>query len=442
MKVGIVGVGHVGLPTAAVFAHVGHEVSAFDADPEKIAMLNAGQMPFFEPGMEELVNSERAAGRLSFVEDVAAVASDARVVFICVGTPPRATGEANLLAVERAGESVVRYAEGDLVLVSKSTVPAGTAQRLQKALSRYRPDARVSLVSNPEFLREGSAIRDSLQPERILVGSDSADALAVMRELYEPFIAQGALWLEMDVATAELAKHACNAFLSMKISFANAMARLCELVGGDVEKVAEAMGSDHRIGREFLAAGLGYGGYCFPKDLAAFEKLASRLGYDFGLLREVARINDEAVQSTFKKIEDALWNLEEKRVALLGLSFKGGTDDTRLSPSLRLAQLLIEQGVEVVGYDPQAGANAKADVPQIQVAPDVATALEGAHCAVIATDWPEFADLDLKHAHGTMAFPIIVDARNMLDPTEAAEAGFTYIPTGRPPTGPPAGLDR
>lgn len=441
VKIGIVGAGHVGLPTAAVLAHIGHEVVVFDSDPEKIAMLEMGKMPFFEPGMDELVEAGRSSGRLRFVDDVSG-AADAPVVFICVGTPPRATGEANLLAVERAGQSIVRDAPDDVVLVSKSTVPAGTAERLQQALMRYKPAARVAVVSNPEFLREGSAIQDSLQPDRILVGSDSERALAVVRDVYAPLIENGALWLEMDVATAELAKHACNAFLAMKISYANALARLCELVGGDVKKVAEAMGSDPRIGGQFLAAGLGYGGYCFPKDLAAFEKLASEHGYDFALLREVVRINDEAVHATLKKVREALWNLEEKRVALLGLSFKGGTDDTRLSPSLRLAELLIERGVHVVGYDPKAGANAKIDVPQIEITPDLATALEGAHCAVIATDWPEFADIDLAQAHAAMQFPIIVDGRNMLDPIEAARAGFTYIPTGRPSTGPPPTSER
>lgn len=438
VKVGVVGVGHVGLPTAAVLAHIGHEVTAADSDAERIAMLQSGTMPFFEPGMEALVDAEVSEGRLSFVTDVADVARDAAVVFICVGTPPRASGEADLLAVEKAGETIVKHAQGDLVLVSKSTVPAGTAPRLAEALHRYRPDARVLIVSNPEFLREGSAIEDSLHPDRILVGSDSAEALAVMKDLYRPLIEDGAQWLEMDVATAELAKHACNAFLSLKISFANALARLCELSGADVVKVADAMGSDERIGRQFLNAGLGYGGYCFPKDLAAFERLATRLGYDFGLLREVARINDEAVEATFRKIEDALWNLEGKRVAVLGLSFKGGTDDTRFSPSLVLVRKLLEARADVIGFDPQANVNAKAELNELEVADDVYGALEGAHCGVIATDWAELADLDLAKAAGLMAFPILVDGRNLLDPVAAAAAGFTYIPTGRPITGPPA----
>lgn len=436
MRVGVIGIGHVGLPTAAVLAHLGHEVVAMDSDQAKLDSVVAGQMPFYEPGMQELVRSEMDAGRLRFTADVAAVAAGANVVFICVGTPPKATGEANLLAVERAGAAVVENATADVVLVEKSTVPAGTAERLTLALKRYKAKHRFWVVSNPEFLQEGKAIADSLHPHRILVGSNSQEALDMMRELYSAQIESGAHWIETDVATAELAKHASNAFLSMKISFANAMARLCELAGADVVKVADAMGSDPRIGREFLNAGLGYGGYCFPKDLAAFERLAEQLGYDFGLLREVKKINDEAVEATFKKVEEAMWNLQDKRIALLGLAFKGGTDDTRLSPALELARMLKEHGAHVVGHDPQANENAARELEGLDIAEDIYGALQGAHCAVICTDWPEFGELDLGKAHGVMAFPILVDGRNMLDPAAALAAGFTYIPTGRPPVGP------
>jgi UDPglucose 6-dehydrogenase len=437
MKVGLVGIGHVGLPTAAALAHVGHEVVAMDSDDEKIAQLDEGTMPFYEPGMEELVRACVEAGRLSFTSDMKQVTQGAEVVFICVGTPPRATGEANLLAIEQAAQSVAEQASNPFVLVQKSTVPAGTATRLLDAMSRYRSEVSFSVVANPEFLREGSAIEDSLHPARILVGSDTPAALDVMKALYQPYIDGGAHWIATDVRTAELAKHACNAFLSMKISFANAMARLCELADADVVAVAEAMGSDDRIGRAFLGAGLGYGGYCFPKDLSAFGALANRLGYEFSLLREIARINDEAVTSTYRKIEEAMWNLEEKRIALLGLAFKAGTDDTRFSPSLSLAKMLLESGAQVVGYDPQANTNAKHDVPGLEVAPDAYEALQGAHCAVVATEWPEFRDLDFQRVHDVMAFPIVVDARNLLDGRSIADAGFTYIPTGRPVLRPP-----
>jgi UDPglucose 6-dehydrogenase len=432
MKVGLVGIGHVGLPTAAALAHIGHDVVAMDADRERVEQLNEGIMPFFEKGMTELVKQGIEAGRLRFTSEMREVTDGAEVVFICVGTPPRATGEANLLAIEQAAEEVAREAVNPFVLVQKSTVPAGTATRLLDAMSRYRSEVRFSVVANPEFLREGSAIEDSLHPARILVGSDTPEALEVMEELYRPLIEGGAQWIATDVRTAELAKHACNAFLSMKISFANAMARLCELADADVVAVAEAMGSDDRIGRAFLGAGLGYGGYCFPKDLSAFGALSNRLGYEFSLLKEIARINDEAVMATFRKIEEAMWNLEEKRIAVLGLAFKPGTDDTRFSPSLVLVRSLIEAGAQVVGYDPEANSNAKLDVPDMDVAPDAFEALRGAHCVVIATDWDEFRDLDLQRMHEEMAFPIVVDARNILDGRAVSEAGFTYIPTGRP----------
>ncbi len=432
----MIGIGHVGLPTAAVLAHLGHSVVAMDSDRAKLDAVAAGEMPFYEPGMQDLVRTETEAGRLRFTSEMADVADGAEVVFICVGTPPKASGEANLLAVERAGAAVVQNATTDVVLVEKSTVPAGTAERLTVALKRYKAKHHFWVVSNPEFLQEGKAIEDSLHPHRILVGSNSQEALDKMRELYSDQVDAGARWIETDVATAELAKHASNAFLSMKISFANAMARLCELAGADVVKVADAMGSDPRIGRDFLDAGLGYGGYCFPKDLAAFERLAEQLGYDFGLLREVKKINDEAVTATFNKVEEAMWNLQDKRIALLGLAFKGGTDDTRLSPALELARMLKDHGAHVIGHDPQANRNAALEIEGLETVDDMYGALQGANCAVICTEWPEFSELDLGKAHELMAFPIIVDGRNMLDPDKASAAGFTYIPTGRPSVGP------
>jgi len=354
-------------------------------------------------------------------------------VFICVGTPPKASGEASLAAVERAAELIARHADGPTVVVEKSTVPAGTAERVLEAIRRHRRDGEFNMVSNPEFLREGSAVEDALHPDRILVGSDSPEALALMRELYAPLVASGARLIETDLRTAELAKHACNAFLAMKVSFVNALARLAELAGADVETVAQVMGADPRIGPAFLRAGLGYGGYCFPKDLIAFERLAAGLGYDFPLLREIARINEEAVEAAFRKVQDALWNVEGKRVALLGLSFKPGTDDVRFSPALALAARLLDAGANVVGYDPQAGSAARAEVPELEVVDDPFGALAGAHCAVVCTDWPEFESIDLAKMHEQMAVPAVVDARNVFVPDDMAAAGFTYLSTGRPP---------
>lgn len=432
MKIGVIGIGHVGLPTAAVLAHIGHEVVATDSDRDKLDELIAGILPYFEPGLEELVEEGRASGRLSFAPETAEVVSGADVVFLCVGTPPRASGEANLAAVETAAQAVARAAQGRIVVAEKSTVPAGTAERVAETLKRHGNDAEFLMVSNPEFLREGSAVHDSLHPDRILVGAESPEAVAIMEELYRPLIDAGARWIATDLRTAELAKHACNAFLAMKISYANALARICELSGADVKDVAEIMGSDPRIGPEFLNAGIGYGGYCFPKDLAAFEVLSTQLGYDFPMLREIARINEEALEAAFEKIETALWNLDGKRIVLLGLSFKPGTSDIRLSPSLALARKLIATGANVSGYDPAAGSNAADEVPGLEVAADLYEALKGADCAVVCTEWDEFRTMDLTRVRGEMTTPIVVDGRNFLDRDVVVRNGFTYIPTGRP----------
>ena len=287
------------------------------------------------------------------------------------------------------------------------------------------------MVSNPEFLREGQAVEDALHPDRILVGARSPRGFETMRRLFEPLIRDGARLIETDMPTAELAKHACNAFLALKISFANALARLCERAGADVTAVVDVMGSDPRIGRAFLDAGLGYGGFCFPKDLQAFDHLAARLGYDFPLLREVERINAEAVEATFDKVKDALWNLEDKRIALLGLAFKPNTDDVRFSPALALAGRLLDEGATVVGYDPWAGANAKSELPGIEVASTAEDAMRQAHCMVVCTDWDEFRSLDLRRAKALLAHPIVVDGRNLFDPTRLKSEGFVYYGTGR-----------
>jgi UDPglucose 6-dehydrogenase len=291
---------------------------------------------------------------------------------------------------------------------------------------------RVDVVSNPEFLREGRAIEDSLNPDRILVGAESDEAFQLMRRLYRPLIDKGCVYIETDVRTAELAKHASNAFLALKISFANALARVCERAGADVVSVADIMGSDPRIGRSFLDAGLGYGGYCFPKDIQAFERLAAQLGYDFALLREISRINDEAIDAVVEKITDGLWNLDDKRIALLGLAFKPGTDDVRFAPPLVLARRLLQEGAQVVGYDPKAGGNAKDDLPALEVATDSYEAATGAHCVVVCTEWPEFRTLDLDKLASVMAYPLVVDGRNMFSPAAMSRAGLWYFPTGRP----------
>jgi UDPglucose 6-dehydrogenase len=433
MRIGVIGTGHVGLVTCATLAEIGHEVVGIDADHEKINLLQTGGTPFFEPQLDDLLVRGSRNGRLRFTTDIAEAIPGTDVVFICVGTPPRATGEANLSAVERASRDVARHATGPIVVVDKSTVPAGTAARVRRALHHERPDlsGEMEVVSNPEFLREGRAVEDSLNPDRILVGAESDWAFNSMRHVYKPLTDKGCPLIETNIKTAELAKHACNAFLAMKISYANALARICERAGADVTAVADVMGADSRIGRAFLNAGLGYGGYCFPKDIQAFERLSARLGYDFSLLREVARINDESVAAAVEKVKDALWNLEDKRVALLGLAFKPGTDDVRFSPALAVARQLIDEGANVVGCDPAAAANAKSEIPDLEIAPGPYEAVEGAHCALLCTEWDEFKELDLSELKKRMAYPVLVDGRNLFNPADMEAAELTYYSMGK-----------
>ncbi|HEX2090430.1 MAG TPA: UDP-glucose/GDP-mannose dehydrogenase family protein [Actinomycetota bacterium] len=432
MRIAVIGTGHVGLVTCATLANYGHEVRGTDADTAKINLLEQGRTPFREPGLEELVERELSEGRLSFSTDLDSVMADAEVAFICVGTPPKADGEANLLAVESSGRDVARHATRDIVVVEKSTVPVGTAGWLQRTLSRERRDLRFQVVSNPEFLREGKAVQDALEPDRILIGADSPEAFETMRGVYRPWTDKGSLLIETDIATAELAKHACNAFLALKISYINAIAQVAEQSNADVVAIADVMGADPRIGRAFLNAGLGYGGSCFPKDLVAFDRLAAKLGVELPLLREIAHINEQAVEATVHKVREALWNLDDKRIALLGLAFKPETDDVRFSPAIALARVLLSNGAVVVGYDPWAGENAKAELPGLELASDPYAAATSAHCLILCTEWDEFRTIDLDRLRDVMAYPLVVDGRNLFDPTDMRRAGFTYYPTGRP----------
>jgi UDPglucose 6-dehydrogenase len=440
MRVAVIGTGHVGLITCVSLAEVGHQVVGVDADEEKIRRLKDGVMPFFEPGVHELVRDNLETGRLCLTAETKEAVAGADVVFICVGTPPRASGEANLLAVEQAARGVARDATGPLVVAQKSTVPAGSADRLQRTLALERPDLAsvIDVVSNPEFLREGRALRDALHPDRILVGAQDDRPREIMSELYRPFTERGARLIHTDIRSAELAKHASNAFLALKISYANALARIAEATDADVESITDVMGADPRIGPDFLGAGLGYGGYCFPKDLVAFEHLASSVGYDFGLLREVAKINEEAVHTLVAKVRDALWNLEGKRVVLLGLSFKPDTDDVRFSPALAVARRLLEAGAEVVGHDPQANGAARLEVPQLATEDNVYDAVRGAHCVVVCTAWSEYRDLNLEKLAELVEFRILVDGRNLFEPARVVSAGFQYQAMGRPPVLPGA----
>jgi UDPglucose 6-dehydrogenase len=434
MQIGVLGTGHVGLITCVSLAALGHRVVGIDKDQEKIARLKHGIPPFYEVDLEVLLKRFMEERRLTFSEIPAQAIADAQVVFICVETPPATSGEANLTSVESAIRDIASNAAGRTVVVQKSTVPPGTAHRMERILEREAVDSPndFAVVSNPEFLREGSALHDALHPNRILVGADRPWALEVMSELYAPLARNGCKIIETGFGTAELAKLACNAFLALKVSYINAMSRVSELARADVMTIAEVMGADSRIGRSYLNAGIGFGGFCLPKDLMALEKLSRRLGYDFALLREIGSINNQRVELLIEKIIEASGPLDDQRIALLGLSFKPGTDDVRSSPALVIAQRLLEAGASVTAYDPRASANAKAVVHELDLAPDPYEAAARAHCVVLCTEWDEFGRLDLVRLRELMTSAVIVDGRNALDPIEWGAAGFSYFAIGRP----------
>jgi UDPglucose 6-dehydrogenase len=431
MKLAVIGTGHVGLITGVALASLGHDVVGMDVSEDKVAMLSRGDTPFHEPDLPQLLSQGLASGHLSFTTSAAEAVDGAQAVFICVGRPPVGQGDRSLTAVEDAAREVARSASDGVVLVVKSTVPPGTTGRIAKVVAQERPELSCSAVSSPEFLREGHAVQDTLDPDRLVVGADDVHGAQVMNEVYAPLLDRGVMLFRTDPRTAELSKLASNAFLATKVSFANALARVAELADADVDGVTAIMGADPRIGPAFLGAGMGYGGYCLPKDVVTLEKVADRLGYDFGILRETARINEEAVDAVVRKVEEAVWNLEGKTIALLGLAFKQGTDDVRGAPALALAHRLLDEGATVTGFDPMAGEAARRDLPVLQVAPDAYAAAEGAHCVVVCTEWPEFLNLDPERLKAVMAQPAIVDGRNLLDTSAFSTAGFHVWPTGR-----------
>jgi UDPglucose 6-dehydrogenase len=436
MRVTVIGAGHVGLVTAACLAHVGHDVVVDDDDASKLALIREGRSWFYEPGLQELLGEVVRAGRLRVAGDKAEAVEHGTVIFICVGTPSRGDGGPNLAFVEVVAREVARsLPPGEFRLIcEKSTVPVQTGERVAMVIAREAPaEADWEVASNPEFLREGSAVVDTLDPDRVVVGASSERGLAALRELYGPILERsGAPFLATDRATAELIKHASNAFLATKISFINSVARVCERSGADVELVARGMGLDPRIGVHFLKAGAGYGGSCFPKDVAAFAHRSRELGVDFGILNEVAKINHEARRAVVDKVRDALWHLDGKRIGMLGLSFKPETDDLREAPAIDVARELLADGAQVVAYDPVAGEAAARHVPGLELADKAVGVADGAHALVLMTEWDEFDGLDPVDIRGRMAYPILVDARNALDAGAFVAAGFTVAGVGRP----------
>ncbi|MFL5881872.1 MAG: UDP-glucose dehydrogenase family protein [Actinomycetota bacterium] len=443
MRVTVIGAGHVGLVTAACLAHVGHDVMVDDDDAAKLALIREGRSWFYEPGLQELLGEVVQSGRLRIAGDKAEAVGHGTVIFICVGTPSRGDGSPNLAFVEAVAREVARILPpGEFRLIcEKSTVPVQTGERVAQVIAREaRPEADWEVASNPEFLREGSAVIDTLDPDRVVVGTTSERAEEALRELYTPILDRsGAPFVATDRATAELIKHASNAFLATKISFINSVARVCERSGADVELVARGMGLDARIGASVLNAGAGYGGSCFPKDVAAFAHRSRELGVDFGILNEVAKINHEARRAVVDKVRDALWHLDGKRIGMLGLSFKPNTDDLREAPSIDVARDLLADGAQVVAYDPVAAEPAARLVPGLELSDNALKVADGAHALLLMTEWAEFGELDPVDLHARMTYPILVDARNALDAEAFVAAGFTVAGVGRPVRAPGGG---
>jgi UDPglucose 6-dehydrogenase len=418
--IGVIGVGWVGLVTAACFAELGHRVVARDILPEKVAALSSGETTIHEPGLDELVS--RNAERLTFTTEMDELLDSARLLFVCVDTPPTRSGDADLSRVRAVVEEL--RGDGDHVLIMKSTVPAGTGEAIRRDLEG------VAYVSCPEFLKEGSAVEDFMHPDRVVIGADPGDEAAgdAVAALYEPL---GGEIVRTDVASAEMIKLASNAFLATKISFVNEIANVCEEVGADVGEVARGMGLDQRIGPSFLRAGIGYGGSCFPKDVSALKMLAGNTGYHFQLLNAVIEVNELQKRRVVQKLLGHLGSLVGKRVALLGLAFKPQTDDMREASSLVLAARLQGEGAEVVAYDPVAAEAARDLLDGVELRESALAALDGADAAVLVTEWAEFSELDWSEAASRMARPLLIDGRNFLDAKELASAGFEYEGIGR-----------
>jgi len=431
MDISIIGSGYVGLVTGACFADVGHHVICVDNDSEKVKQLKAGEIPIYEPGLQEIVHRNVSAQRLHFTGNIQEAVERSQVIFIAVPTPPLPDGDVDLSFVEKVAREIAGVLTDYRVIVDKSTVPVKTGEKVAESIKRYnRHGAKFDVVSNPEFLREGCAVADLMHPDRIVIGAQSEHAIDLMKKVYEPFMAP---ILVTDVSSAELIKHCANSFLALKISYINAVSAICEASGADVEKVADGIGMDHRIGRDFLNAGIGYGGSCFPKDIAAFIAISEQLGRPFTLLKEVQRINDGQKARFLKTIRETLWVLREKRVAVWGLTFKPDTDDVRSSVAIEVVEQLLREGAHVVAYDPKGMQKARSikAIADAEFASSALEAVTDAEALIIATDWNEFANVDLALLKDKMRTPIVFDGRNLLDPETMRQFGFSYYSVGR-----------
>ncbi len=435
MDLCIIGSGYVGLVSGACFAEVGHRVVCVDNDQRKVDALQAGKIPIYEPGLVELVHRNVAAKRLRFTNSIEDGVDDSQIVFIAVPTPPQADGSVDLSFIERVAREIAGVLKPGQyrVVVDKSTVPVKTGEKVGDTIRRYNKGAEFDVVSNPEFLREGCAVPDLMNPDRVVIGSASQKATDLMKKVYEPFRAP---ILVTDVNSAELIKHAANSFLSLKISYINAVAAICEASGADVEMVADGIGMDRRIGRNFLNAGLGYGGSCFPKDVKAFIAISKQLGTPFKLLEEVERINSAMLDRFIGKVRDALWVLKDKKIAVWGLTFKPDTDDVRNSVAIELVNKLVAEGAHVTAYDPKGAEKAVErkliDPTKVKIADSPLAAAEGAEALLLATEWKEFQNVDLGEVKKKMHTPYVFDGRNLFDPETMRQYGFTYYAVGRP----------
>jgi UDPglucose 6-dehydrogenase len=429
MKLTIIGTGYVGLVTGTCFAEVGHHVICVDNDQAKVKTLQAGGIPIYEPGLEEMVKKNVDAGRLSFSNSTADGVKNSDVIFIAVPTPPQPDGSVDLSFIELVARDIAGAMTEYKIIVDKSTVPVQTGDKVAETIKRYcKSRVEFDVVSNPEFLREGFAVEDLMKPDRIVIGVRTQRPVPAMKEVYEPFKAP---IIVTDINSAELIKHASNSFLALKISYINAIAVICEATGANVQEVANGMGMDERIGRRFLNASLGFGGSCFPKDLSAFIKIAEQLRYDFGLLKEVQRINAQQMDRFVKKISDTIWVLKGKTIGVLGLAFKQNTDDVRMSPAIELCQRLQKEGATLRVHDPKAMDKAKALLQNVTYVDDMNEVAEGSDALVIATEWEEFKKLDLERARKALSHPILFDGRNLFDPAEMERLGFIYKSIGR-----------
>ena len=448
MRLAVVGCGYVGLVTGACLAEAGHDVICTDIDAARIAQLQSGEIPIYEEYLGEILASTRASGKISYTADAGEAFRASDVIFICVGTPPKGTGEADLSAIDNVARQIAQEARSSKLVVEKSTVPARTGLELRRALNAYSRSSNIKfrVASNPEFLREGTAVQDFFHPDRIVVGVEDDASAAELREIYRPIIERSfrcpahngacpsdakAEFLVTTINSAELIKHASNSFLALKISYANVIADLCEQIGANVEEVTHAMGLDSRIGGQFLRAGLGFGGFCFPKDLQAFVHLAGSVGVKFDILRAAEQVNKQRIDRFVSKVHKALWVVKGKRIAILGLAFKANTDDVRFSPALEVVKAMIHEGADVHATDPVAIARAKTIYPDLTYHQDLYEALRGAEAALVCTEWDEYRHLDWERAGTLMSRQLVVDGRNLYSPSRMRDLGFEYYSFGR-----------